>query len=244
MTICRTMAQLQQVTEGIACLYPEDFREAALRAALEQLPAGAWLHLPMACEEATLRMIHQLVGEYACRLGGVVLGSVGQLGLDWPLPFGAGSGIPVMNRRAAALLFEQGCAFVTASQELTGMETAELLAGSPAIRVPAYGYAQLMLLHHCPARTYLGLRKGHADCRLCDQHAPDALENTALTDRKGVAFPLLRQRLPEGCLVRLMNALPTDNLARVKAAGYSPLIELTLEGGGEATSGHWNRPVE
>ena len=41
-----------------------------------------------------------------------------------------------------------------------------------------------------------------------------------------------------------MNALPTDNLARVKAAGYAPLIELTLEGGDGSTSGHWNRPVE
>jgi len=133
---------------------------------------------------------------------------------------------------------------VTASCELSGLETARLMAGQPPILVPAYGYTQLMLLHHCPARTYLGLNKGHKDCRLCDVDSPDALRGTTLIDRKGVAFPLLRQRLPEGCLVRLMNALPTDNLARVKAAGYAPLIELTLEGGGEATSGHWNRPVE
>ena len=189
-------------------------------------------------------MLHRIVTEYAGKLGGVVLGSVGQLGLKWPVAYGAGSGIPVMNRRAAALLFEQGCAFVTASAELSGQELAVLMAGQPPVYAPAYGYAQLMLLHHCPARTYLGLSKGHAACRLCDQHSPDALEKTALTDRKGVSFPLLRQRLPEGCLVRLMNALPTDNLARVKAAGYAPLIELTLEGGEETTAGHWNRPVE
>ncbi len=243
-TVCRTLAQLEQVTEGIACWYPEDFRQEALEAALPRLPRGTWLHLPMACEEATLQMLHRLVAEHADHLGGVVLGSVGQLGLAWPVAYGAGSGIPVMNRRAASLLLEQGCAFVTASCELSGMETARLMAGQPPILVPAYGYTQLMLLHHCPARTYLGLEKGHKDCRLCDMNAPDALRGTVLTDRKGVSFPLLRQRLPEGCLVRLMNALPTDNLARVKAAGYTPLIELTLEGGGEATSGHWNRPVE
>ncbi|MBE5803615.1 MAG: U32 family peptidase [Clostridiales bacterium] len=244
MTVCRTPEQLKQVTDGIACWYPEDFREAALAAALPRLPQGTWLHLPMACEEATLLMLHRLVTEYADRLGGVVLGSVGQLGLKWPVPYGAGSGVPVMNRRSAVLLFEQGCAFVTASPELSGAETAVLMAGKPPILVPAYGYAQLMLLHHCPARTYLGLDKGHAACGLCDVNDANALRDTALTDRKGVSFPLLRQRLPEGCLVRLMNALPTDNLARVKAAGYSPLIELTLEGGCEATSGHWNRPVE
>ena len=244
MTVCRTLAQLEKVTEGIACWYPEDFRQEALEAALPRLPRGTWLHLPMACEEATLQMLHRLVAEHADHLGGVVLGSVGQLGLKWPVAYGAGSGIPVMNRRAAALLLEQGCAFVTASCELSGKETARLMAGQPPILVPAYGYTQLMLLHHCPARTYLGLEKGRAACRLCDVDSPDALRGTTLIDRKGVAFPLLRQRLPEGCLVRLMNALPTDNLARVKAAGYAPLIELTLEGGEEATSGHWNRPVE
>ena len=66
----------------------------------------------------------------------------------------------------------------------------------------------------------------------------------------------MRLRLPEGCLVRLMNALPTDNLRRVRAAGFTPLTELTVETpeeaaailrgerGGESTSGHWNRPVE
>ncbi len=244
MTVCRTLEQAAEVAEGTVCWYPEDFREDALRAGLDKLPRGAWLHLPMACEEATLHMLHQLVGDYANKLGGVVLGSVGQLGLKWPVAYGAGSGIPVMNRRAAALLFEQGCAFVTASQELTGQETAVLMAGQPPIYVPAYGYAQLMLLHHCPARTYLGLDKGHAACRMCDVNDGNALQGTVLVDRKGVAFPLLRQRLPEGCLVRLMNALPTDNLARVKAAGYAPLIELTLEGGEGSTSGHWNRPVD
>ena len=244
LTVCRALEQIGGVTEGIACWYPEDFREEALLSGMAKLPEGAWLHLPMACEEATLQMLHRIVTGHAHRLGGVVLGSVGQLGLKWPVAYGAGSGIPVMNRRAAALLFEQGCAFVTASAELSGQETAALMAGEPPILVPAWGYTQLMLLHHCPARTYLGLDKGHAACRLCDVHSPDALENTVLTDRKGVAFPLLRQRLPEGCLVRLMNALPTDNLARVRAAGYAPLIELTLEAGGDATSGHWNRPVE
>ncbi len=244
MTVCRTLAQVSAVKDGLACWYPEDFREDALGKGLAALPQGTWLHLPMACQEATLHMLRRLVTEHASRLGGVVLGSVGQLGLDWGVPFGAGSGIPVMNRQAAAFLLEQGYTFATASPELSGGELATLMAGQPPIRVPACGHAQLMLLHHCPARTLLGLRSGHAACRMCDEHSPNALEGTALIDRKGVAFPLLRQRLPEGCLVRLMNALPTDNLSRVKAAGYAPLIELTLEGGEGATSGHWNRPVE
>ena len=134
-----------------------------------------------------------------------------------------------------------------------------MAGGMPAV-IPAYGRTQLMLLHHCPARTYLGLSRGHAACQMCDRHDPGALEHTCLTDRKGVDFPLLRQRLPEGCLVRLMNSLPTDSVARVRAAGWACLCELTDETGEtlrqaaealrgrktalETTAGHWSRPVE
>lgn len=183
----------------------------------------------MVCEQETLEQIHQFVTEHSNQLGGVVLGSVGQLGMDWPVPFGAGQGVPVMNRRAAQFLFEQGCRFVTASCELTQRETAVLLQDDPPVLVPAYGRTQLMLLHHCPARTRLGLQQGHAACSLCDQQAVGCLKGTSLTDRKGYEFPLQRIRLPEGCLVRLLNTRPTELCEAVKAAGYAPLIELTIE---------------
>ena len=134
------------------------------------------------------------------------------------------------------------------------------MAGGVPILVPAYGRAQLMLLHHCPARTYLGLDKGHADCRMCDDHRPDALLGTAFIDRRSTVFPLLRQRLPEGCLVRLMNSVATDVLSRVRSAKWPALMTLNGEEGTElvsavwawkggkgeieTTSAHWNRPVE
>ena len=95
---------------------------------------------------------------------------------------------------------------------------------------------------------------------MCDRHDPNALEGTCLADRRHVDFPLLRQRLPEGCLARLMNSLPTDNIARVRASGWAGLYELTDETGDalrqatealqgrkpalETTAGHWSRPVE
>lgn len=240
--------------------YPEDFREAALEQSLAALDAGVWFHLPVKCEQDTLDMLHRFVTTHADHLGGVVLGSVGQLGMQWPVPMGAGEGIPVMNRRAAQVLYAEGCEFVTASGELSAAELSTLLAGDPPMLVPSYGRAQLMLLHHCPARTYLGLTHGHADCCLCDMHHPDALADTSLTDRRGVDFPLLRQRLPEGCLVRLMNSVPTDLVSRVRHAGWTPLMTLnaekddalsaaleTLRGEGRsanATAAHWNRPVE
>ena len=240
--------------------YPEEFREDALERELPGFADGVWLHLPMKCEQSTLDMLLRFVTVHADKLGGVVLGSVGQLGMTWPVPMGAGEGIPVTNRRAAQVLYNEGCEFVTASSELSAAELNTLMAGNPPMLVPAWGRAQLMLLHHCPARTYLGLSKGHASCRLCDDGKADALAGNTLIDRRNTAFPLLRQRLPEGCLVRLMNSVPTDIVGRVRQAGWPAMMTLNGESGaeidnavavwkgekarGEATSARWNRPVE
>lgn len=262
MAIVRTREQADAM-QGAADLlvwYPEDFRADALESGLRAMPDGVWLQLPTVCEEKTLDLLCDFVQKNAGKLGGIVLGSVGQLGRTWNVPMGAGSGIPVMNHRAVQFLLEQGCRFVTASSELSGAELRTLMQNHPPVVVPAYGREQLMLLHHCPARTYLGLTKGHAACRMCDQHSPDALAGQTLTDRRGTVYPLLRQRLPEGCLVRLMNALPTNNIRRVRQAGYAPMMVLTTENAQEAadvravmdgemrelegTSNHWNRPVE
>ena len=262
MAIVRTREQADAMRGAADLLvwYPEDFRADALESGLRDMPDGVWLQLPTVCEEKTLDLLCDFVQRNAGKLGGIVLGSVGQLGRTWNVPMGAGSGIPVMNRRAAQFLLEQGCRFVTASSELSGAELRTLMQNHPPVVVPAYGREQLMLLHHCPARTYLGLTKGHAACRMCDQHSPDALAGQTLTDRRGTVYPLLRQRLPEGCLVRLMNALPTNNIRRVRQAGYAPMMVLTTENAQEAadvravmdgemrelegTSNHWNRPVE
>ena len=254
--IFRTPAQLQAAgkTNLLPVWSPEDWRQSALEEGLQQLPEGVCLHLPTVCEEDTLLAIHRFVTDHQDQLGGVVLGSVGQLGLAWPVPMGAGEGIPVMNRRAASFLMQQGCRFVTASPELTGEEIAALTSGHASVVIPAYGRTRLMLLHHCPARTALGLKRGHRDCTLCDAGAAESLQGGVLTDRKGYAFPLLRQRLPEGCLIQLMNALPTDNLSKV--SGQSPMIVFTDETPDQVrqvmagkvsfptTSGHWKRGVE
>ncbi len=254
--IFRTPQQLQAAgtTNLLPVWNPEDWRPDALEAGLHQLPEGVWLQLPTVCEEDTLLSIHRFVDDQKEQLGGVVLGSVGQLGLAWPVPMGAGEGIPVMNRRAAAFLLRQRCRFVTASPELTGDEAETLARGHAPVVIPAYGRTRLMLLHHCPARTALGLKHGHRDCTLCDTGAAEALSGGVLTDRKGYAFPLMRQRLPEGCLIQLMNALPTDNLSKV--GEHAPLIAFTDESpeqvqqvlGGKTsfptTSGHWKRGVE
>lgn len=240
-------------TEPIPCgegkiqvWYPDDWREEALCPALDALKGKIWLHLPSVCEEDTIQAIGGLLRRYRDRIEGVMLGSVGQLGLELPegMEKAAGPGIPVMNRQAAMLLFEEGCRFVTASCELDGEQTQTLMAQGAAVAVPVYGRAQLMILHHCPARTYLRFSAGHAGCRLCDNDHPDALKGTTLTDRRGQSFSLRRLRLPEGCLVRVMNTVTTD--VRRRTQGWPGcLCDLREDdAAGGVTSGHWNRPVE
>jgi len=162
MAIVRTREQADAM-QGAADLlvwYPEDFRADALESGLRDMPDGVWLQLPTVCEEKTLDLLCDFVQRNAGKLGGIVLGSVGQLGRTWNVPMGAGRGIPVMNRRAAQFLLEQGCRFVTASSELSGAELRTLMQNHPPVVVPAYGRELLMLLHHCPARTYLGIDEG------------------------------------------------------------------------------------
>ena len=245
--------QLQELPGDMRPVWmPEDYREDALEKGLSDLPRGVWLHLPMVCEESTLQELHAFVSRHTDKLGGVVLGSVGQLGLAWPLPYGTGSGVPVLNRRAAQFLFAQGCAFVTASPECSKTELESLTEACGRILVPAFGRTQLMLLHHCPARTLLGLSSGHRDCRMCDTGDRHALKDTFLEDRFGEKLPLVRVRLPEGCLVRLLSSRPVNLVRKARElAGEPPLsIELgphdrypaCLEE--QATTGHWGRGVE
>lgn len=243
--IFRDPAELGSLPEGARpVFFPEDWREPALREAIDRLDRPVWLQLPTVCEEATLENIRRLTAELRDRLAGVVLGSVGQLGIDWLLPFAAGSGIPVMNRRAAQFLLDSGCVFVTASCELNSQELRVLMEGRPPVLVPAFGRTQLMLLTHCPARARLGLRQGHAACALCDRDDSASLRRTSFTDRRGEAYPLQHVRLPEGCRVRLLNHLPTDLREEIAREGWPQLWELTDPPGVPGTHGHWRRGVE
>jgi len=239
--------------------FPEDFRPEAMEKLAAEMKAGDWLRLPEVCEEATLALLYDWVARNREKLGGVVIGSVGQLGNDWPVRIAAGPGVPVMNARAAAFLKAQGCAWVTASPELTKEETESLIEQAPLpVVVTVYGRTQLMILHHCPARTAQGWENGHAKCRMCDSEDPRALRGHALRDEMGHSFPLLRERLPEGCLVRVMNAVPTD-LCGARGISYRAAevstesaeetavimdcLEKYEKAPGEHTRGHWNRKV-
>ena len=261
MAVARTAEQAEAARNAglLIIRYPEDFRREALEKTLAEMKPGDWLRLPEVCGDETLEMIREMTERFRSRLGGVMLGSVGQMGATWPVPVAAGPGIPIMNREAARSLLEAGCRFVVASPELTGAELKTLTRGRPPIVTAVYGRTALMILTHCPARTAMGLKDGHALCRMCDGEDDRSLKGKALEDELGHRFPLLRQRLPEGCRVRLMNDRPTDWLDQpgipfkmIELTGESPaeteeIVRCLREGRrteGKTTRGHWARGVE
>ncbi len=230
---------------ALAVWEPLDYRPEALEKGMAELKAGSWFMLPMFCEENTLQMLHDFVHRHQEHLGGVMLNNVGQLGLQWPLRIAAGPGIPVMNRRAWQFLEEAGCSFAVLSQELDRSEVCELTDGNESLLVPAYGRMQLMLLKHCPARTVLGCRTGHAECTLCDRNDARSLKGKTLKDRLGVEWPLERVRLPEGCMVRLMDARILDLRKEVQTEGRHGffVMNTSAQEASQHTQGHWKSPV-
>ena len=96
-----------------------------------------------------------------------------------------------------------------------------------------YGRQRVMMLNHCPERVRRGLQKGRERCALCaGPGMACGREDAALIDRKGYRFPLRRTRLPEGCVVNVYNALPTDLSryeAKRRALGAGRLLSFTVE---------------
>lgn len=263
---CRSMEQCHAAKKeaDMVWLEPEDLRETAVNQLFACWPENAWLVLPVQCGQDTLEMLNKMVGKYAHRLGGVVLGSVGQLGLEWLLPMAAGPGIPVMNKGTMEALAKQGVSLACASPELSYKELEDLACDALPMAVSVYGRTRIMLLNHCPARTVLGLTKGREKCTTCDDRMPESLLGNPLIDRYGAAFPMVRTRLPEGCLISLYNSLPINITAQVKQLDkleYSPLCAFTdeeaqavaavlkavREGAAapfKGTQGHFLKPIE
>ncbi len=197
---------------------------------LSRLPAGAWLALPPWMSDAAYAAIRPELTAHT--LAGVVLGSAGQLGFDLPLPIALGGGVPLTNPQAALeLTAARPIAFASCWPEWSADDLAALDARLPLL-LTEYGRATAMLLWHCPERVRRGLTRGHADCALCGPGMVCGREDAALTDRRGYRFPLTRTRMPEGCVVNVLSALPTD-LSRWdnkrRSIGAGRLLRFTVE---------------
>lgn len=212
---------------------PKDLRAEALQAELPKLPQGAWLSLPPQWSEDAFRQAWPTVQANAHRLTGVVLGSVGQLGFPISLPIALGDGVPITNREAAKELLTERISFYTLWPELSREELEALAWNEYPCLLRVYGRERLMLLNHCPERVARGLKKGRVNCGLCKPGdracaSPDAM----LTDRKGYRFPVMKVRMPEGCVIEVYNALPTDLSKQErsrKALGAGMLLSFSVE---------------
>lgn len=212
---------------------PRDVRREALAAELPYLPEGAWVTLPPQLSDAAYADIAPLLRLSSRHLGGIVLGSVGQLGFDSPLPIALGDGVPVTNQEAARELLSERVSFCTLWPELSRDELSALMLSAFPTLLRMYGRERVMVLNHCPERVTRGFTRGRAACALCKQgHRACASADAALRDRRGYTFPLMRTRAPEGCVIEVYNALPTDlapHDARRRELGAGMLLSFTTE---------------
>ncbi len=218
-----------------AFLYaPEVFTGSALDQAAGLLPKGTWLVLPIQAQADTLEFLKDWANDHKELLSGVVLGSIGQASAGFALPMAAGDGVPVMNGRTAAELGRLGLKWQTVSPELNEKEMRQLPLSNIPFVLSMYGRTRLMTLNHCPARTALGLHTSHENCRLCEQDSIDSLRGKRFADGLDHEFPLLRTRLPEGCIVHLYNTLPLNLSAQAdKLRSIGWLLTFTTETAGE-----------
>lgn len=188
-------------------------------------------------------------------LDGALAGNLGQIELMEGLPLRiAGPQLGAFNREGVQVLKALGFHRVVLSLELTKAQMRDILAVEAA-GVSGYGRAQLMQLFHCPIREQVG-------CKACPG------DGAYIEDGEGRRFPLSSLKGADGCLVRLLNCLPTDVLDLVgqlpkpdtlhlafyeespeQAAALVRRAKAALAGAAlpqpqGCTRGHWNRAVD
>lgn len=185
---------------------------------------------------------------------GAVAANIGQLELIKNLPLKiAGSQMNTANTHTAEAYRDMGFDRVTLSLELTRPQLMDI--SGEGIAVSIYGRTQLMQLRHCTIKEQRG-------CQNCKGFAG------TMHDEAGRKFPLFNIRQADGCLLRLLNCVPTDITdlygelpmpEAVQLAFYAESPDMVSERvkaavaareGGRvaveagATRGHWNRPVD
>lgn len=202
---------------------PVEYDAANLEKLLPLLSKEDAVVLPRQMSDKSLRTAHRLIEQMQL---GVVLNNLGQTALNWPQAVFAGEGLYVWNAESLRFMREQGFSACTLPRELTATELSDLPADILPLIMPVYGRYPLMVLNHCPERTYRGLTSGHRHCVLCAQD--QGTRGQKLTDRRGVAFPLYPVHLAEGCINYLLDAKPL-HLSHRAPQSYSWLLNFTDE---------------
>ena len=187
-------------------------------------------------------------------IDGGIAANIGQIGIIRSLPLKiAGTQMNAMNGYTVQAYKDMGFDRATLSLELTKPQLRDISREGTAVSI--YGRAQLMQLRHCPVKEYKG-------CRGCGGFPGE------MTDEGGRRFPLCNIRQEDGCLVRLLNCLPTDITDLYGELPMPEAVQLAFYDEGpekvreriaaamaardgrkvspakNATRGHWNRAVD
>ena len=185
---------------------------------------------------------------------GAIAANLGQLELIKGLPLKiAGSQTNAANAHTVKAYREMGFDRVTLSLELTRPQLRDISGTGTAVSI--YGRTQLMQLRHCTLREQKG-------CQNCKGQVG------IMKDEAGREFPLRNIRQADGCLLRLLNCLPTDitdlygelpkpeaiqlalydespeTVSERIAAAFAAREGKAVSAVPNATRGHWNRPVD
>ena len=161
-------------------------------------------------EAALVSLKEQGVGRVWCQNLGCV-GLAVRLGL---IPWG-GFALNITNSHALDKYRELGLLDAELSFELS-MARARAVGDLLPTGIAAYGYLPMMSLRSCPVQAEIG-------CKACKQRA-------RLTDRKGVAFPVVCHKhaalmgKPLGDTVELLNASPLYLADKLPLEGFSHLL--------------------
>ena len=185
---------------------------------------------------------------------GAIAANIGQFELIKGLPLKiAGSQTNAANAHTVKAYRDMGFDRVTLSLELTRPQLRDISGIGTAVSI--YGRTQLMQLRHCTLKEQRG-------CQNCKG------EVGIMKDEAGREFPLRNIRQADGCLLRLLNCLPTDitdlygelpKPEAVQLAFYDESPDAvseriaaataardgkSVQAVSNATRGHWNRPVD
>jgi len=241
-----------------AVFAPEDLTREALERAAEAADFPFALALPETLDGDALDLLNAWARDRQDIICATLISNPAHLAMAWPGDIQLDAGLNLASRRALEAAFGWGAALYTPSIELNAGEIRAMGAGGRRELI-VYGRMRLMSLRHCPIRAQLGGK--HASCGRCDGVPEDRrLGAHQLVDRTGAAFPLRRQKSGAGCLVKVMNSVPTlllrhadrlpaaaswrlvftDEDAR-RAADIVSLHRLALDGADFRSSDAWRR---
>ena len=196
--------------EADALIFPLHTGEEALRFWSARLPVGVELPRGLFGREEQAAALCRQAAAAGARFA--LCGNIGALELarEAGLAPAAGFGMNLFNAGSLQVMAQRGVRAAVLSQELTFRQM-DFAARSPIpVGILAYGRQPLMLMRCCPCRAGPG-------CAGCGGRG-------ALTDRKGVRFPVACEGAPgaDGC-AELLNSAPlylADRLEELPALDF------------------------